>query len=211
MSVVRHTSSPSTGSRQEASSGVSETSGEKAAGIPLEQIIAVHVPEEPRNLPALDVTYLDAEAGQGTTLVLTFTDLDDAEVWLRALRYAANKARVIDTDPIPPRLSEYAARVVEREQDYDISNYKIYKVVKCGSSGRVGSRSSSDDFSKVNPIVCFLVIGIRKIHLIPLPKNPLRVSSPTLAELNDGGSYGIVSMTRVSVNTDDDKFTLIFR
>ncbi|KAI9719020.1 MAG: hypothetical protein M1828_006396 [Chrysothrix sp. TS-e1954] len=211
MSVVRHTSSPSTGSRQETSSGVSDTSGEKAAGIALEHIVAVHVSDEPRQLPALDVTYLDCEAGQGTTLILTFTDLDDAEVWLRAIRYAANKARVLDTDPIPPRLSEYAARVVEREQDYDISNYKIYKVVKCASSGRVGSRSSSDDFSKISPIVCFVVIGVRKIHLIPLPKNTSRVSSPMLTELNDGGSFGIVSMTSVSVNTDDDTFTLAFR
>ena len=210
MSVVRHTSSPSTGSRHEGSSLVSDTSGgDKAAGIPLEQIIAVYISEETRQT-SIDVTYLDTDAGQGNTLVLSFTDSDEPEVWMRSLRFAANKVRGLDTDPIPPKLSEYAARIVEREQDYDVSNYRIYKVVK-RSSVQAGIRSSADDFSKISPTVCFLVIGIRKLHLILLPKNPLRVSSPSLSELNEGGSFGILTVTGIQVSDTDDCFSLTFR
>lgn len=117
----------------------------------------------------------------------------------------------MDMDPITPKLSEYAARVVEREQDYDIANFRIYKVVKRGSATRTINRSSADDFSKVAGTVCFLAIGLRSVHLIMLPKSPFRVSSPSLTELNDGGSFGIMSLTSIVVNDSDDKFSITFR
>lgn len=209
--ISRHQSSPSIGSRHESqSSALSDNSGEKIAGIPLEDIVAVYFPDESaRPLHSLELAYLDNEAGQGSVLNLQFAEQDELELWAKSIRRYARLASALNTDPISARLSEYAARWVEREHDYDISNYRIFKVVK-RAHGKSISRASDDDFSKMVSSICFLVIGVRKVHLILLPKNT-RVSTPSLQELNDGGSFGIMAMTAIQVKTTDDGFSLTFR
>jgi len=181
-----------------------------AAGIPLEQVVAVYQPEDLRQSTSLDVSYLDKDSGQGTTLAMQFLYTEERDTWSTAIRTAADRARLLDTDPIQIRQAEYAARVVEREQDYDVSNFTIYKVVMRGAT-RTSGRSSTDETSKASATVGFLVIGMHKVHLIPLPKPTGRFSSPSLVELNDGGSFGILSLTRVAVNSIDDSFSLTFR
>lgn len=208
--VVRHGSSPSVDSEKDGQSFMSDTPGERAIAIPLEQIAAVYQPEEGRHVFMLEVSYLDKELGQGCSINLQLNDAASRDVWLRSLRKAANNARLRDMDPIPPRLSEYAARAVERAQDYDVSRYKIYKVVK-RASPRTNNRSSNEDSFKVTPTVCFLVIGIHKVHLIVIPKNPLRQSSPALTDLNDAASFGVLTLTWVFVSDTDDSFSLAFR
>lgn len=157
------------------------------------------------------MSFLDPDVGQGATLTLQLTDREDIEVWMKSIRMASDRARLLDMDPIPPKLSEYAARVVEREQDYDITNYRIYKVVKRGNATRTVNRSSADDFSKAGATVCFLVVGLRSVHLIMLPKSPLRVSNTSLTDMNDGGSFGIMSLTSIIVSDIDDRFSITFR
>jgi len=141
---------------------------------------------------------------------MQFIDIEERDTWSTAIRTASNRARLLDTDPIQVRQAEYAARVVEREQDYDVSNFTIYKVVMRGTT-RTGSRSSTDETGKASTNVGFLVIGMHKVHLIPLPKTTGRFSSPSLVELNDGGSFGILSLTRIVVDAIDDSFSLTFR
>ncbi|KAB8416373.1 hypothetical protein FH972_024892 [Carpinus fangiana] len=210
--LVRHGSSPSAGSSQDVHSLASETSGDKIAGIPLQQIVAVYQPDDAgKSSATIEVSYLDAEAGQGSNLHFQFSDSEERSLWQRSIRQAANKARLQDTDPIPPKLNELAARVVEREQDYDITNYRIYKVVQRTASKSVGSRASSDDVSKLASSACFLVIGVRKVHLIVLSKHFARTSTHALSELNDGGSYGILALTAALVSPTDDTFSLTFR
>ena len=130
---------------------------------------------------------------------------------MKSIRCAADRARLLNYDPIPPKLSEYAARVVEREKDYDISTYRIFKVVRRASS-RSLSRSSVDDFNKASSSICFLAIGTHLVHLVTLPKHLPRVSTPSLSETqHDSDSYGILSLTAVLVSNSDDSFTLTFR
>lgn len=140
---------------------------------------------------------------------MQFIDSDEVELWKRSIRYAADRLRFTNFDPIPTKLSEYAARVVERAKDYDINTYRIYKVVKRNNLRNV-SRSSVDDFHKASPTVCFLAIGTHLVHIIALPKH-LRVSTPTLSEVHEGDSFGILSLTGVQVNENDDNFSLSFR
>ena len=175
----------------------------------MDQVVAVYAPDDARNHPLLEIAYLDNEAGQGTTLTLQFTNSDEVELWKRSIRYAADRLRFTNFDPIPTKLSEYAARVVERAKDYDINTYRIYKVVKRNNLRNV-SRSSVDDFHKASPTVCFLAIGTHLVHVIALPKH-LRVSTPTLSEVHEGDSFGILSLTGVQVNANDDNFLLSFR
>lgn len=204
---MRSIPSPLIGSTQDSHS---DNSGDTAAGIPLEQIVAVYQPDDTRQSISLDVSYLDNESGQGSTIAMQFVDIEERDSWSIAIRTAANKARLLDIDPIQIRQAEYAARVVEREQDYDVSNFTIYKLA-LRSTSRSSGRSSTDDSSKAAANVGFLVIGLHKVHLIPLPKNSGRFSSPSLTDLNDGGSFGLMSLTRVVVNAVDDGFSLAFR
>lgn len=210
--IVRHASSPSVGSTQDATSAASETSGDKIAAIPLEHIVAVFQPDDAtKSATTIEVSYLDVDAAQGANLHFSFQDSDERALWQRSIRQAANAARLQDTDPIPPKLNEYAARVVEREQDYDVTTYRIYKVVK-RSSAKSGSNSrSTDDMAKLASAVCFLVVGVHKVHLIVLSKHFVRTSTHSLPDLNDSGSYGIMSMTALLVSATDDTFSLTFR
>jgi len=188
----------------------SDHSGDTAAGIPLEQIVAAYQPDEIRHSISLDVSYIDNDTGQGSTIAMQFVDVEERDSWSGSIRNAANKARLLDADPIPMKQAEYAARVVEREQDYDVKNFTIYKIVM-RSVARSNSRLSTDESSKAAAYVGFLVIGMHKLHLIPLPKNTGRFSSPSLTDLNEGGSFGVLSLTRIAVSPLDDSFSLTFR
>lgn len=144
-------------------------------------------------------------------MTLQFGDPDDMNTWLAKIREAANRVRLADSNPLSAYNSHLAARVVEAERDYVPPHYAIYKVVHRPLS-KNGSRSSSDDLSKMLATVCFLAIGVHKVHLIPLFKPPnQRASSPSLLSNNAQSSHGILSLTELRVSDVDDTFELTFR
>jgi len=172
-------------------------------------VVAVFSPEDGRLAYTLDVHFLDED--HSASLCLQLSDADTRESWLRMIRTAADRARLADVTPISPQLAEYAARVVEKEQDYDVSRFRIYKIVK-RALPKVSSRSASEESSnKVLATVCFLVIGVHKVHIIHLPRGTLRQSSTSIGELSEGGSFGILNLAWLLVGGGDDTFTLAFR
>lgn len=144
-------------------------------------------------------------------MTLQFGDPEDMYAWLSQIREAANRARLADANPLSAHNSHKAARVVEAERDYVPPHYAIYKVV-LRPQGKTTTRSSSDDLAKVSASVCFLAVGVHKVHLIPLFKSPSpRSSSPSLMTHNAQSSHGILTLTEVSVSDVDDTFRLTFR
>lgn len=208
-SMQRHTSSKSVDSAYETQSQASDSSGERDLGIPLNHIVAVHLPDESRPQSCLEVAHLESDSSQGSFFTVALPDVDSRDLWLQTIREAANQVRLVDPEPVTQSLAEYAARVVEREEDYLPSTFKIFKVVKRISSR--GGRMSADDSAKTAPYVCLLVIGVHKVHLIQLPKSALRSSTPTLVDLGEGYSHGILNLTLISVANRDDRFSLAFR
>jgi hypothetical protein len=206
--TIRHSSSHSIGSSQDLQSLHSESSGDKEGRVTLRHIVAVHRLDDGRPYFAIEVCYLDEDGSQASAMVMQFGDPEDRDLWLRSIRQAANKARLQDLNPISVVNSKNAARAVERENDYDPANYAIYKVIQRQFSK---SRSSTDDLSKIASTVCFLAIGIHKVHVIPLVKTTSRVSSPSLSANNVPTSYGILNMTAVRVSQSDDHFEITFR
>jgi hypothetical protein len=131
--------------------------------------------------------------------------------WLAKIREAANRTRLADANPLSAYNSHLAARVVEGERDYVPPQYAIYKVV-LRSQAKSTSRSSSEDLAKLSASVCFLAIGVHKVHLIPLFKPPpQRLSSPSLVSHNTQSSHGILTLSEISVSEVDDTFLLTFR
>lgn len=206
--TIRHSSTNSIGSSQDLQSLHSDSSGDKEGRVTLRNIVAVHRLDDGRPYFAIEVCYLDEDGSQASAMAMQFGDPEDRDLWLRSIRTAANKARLQDMNPISVINSKNAARAVERENDYDPANYAIYKVVQRQFAK---SRSSTDDLSKIASIVCFLAIGIHKVHLIPLVKATSRVSSPSLSANNVPTSYGILNMTSIRLSPSDDHFELTFR
>lgn len=211
VSTYRHSHSPSTGSSHELQSLASETSGDRHHGTPLRHVVAVYHLDDGRPHFALELYYLDDETNNASSMTLQFGDPEDMHAWLTKIRDAANRARLADANPLSAYNSHLAARVVEAERDYVPPHYAIYKVV-LRPQGKATTRSSSDDLSKLAASVCFLAIGVHKVHLIPLFKPPSqRSSSPSLLSHNTQGSHGILTLTEVCVSEVDDTFQLTFR
>ncbi|KAL5121759.1 hypothetical protein ACEQ8H_000446 [Pleosporales sp. CAS-2024a] len=205
---VQHSSA---GSSHEVQSVASESSGDRDHGTPLRHIVAVYHLDDGRPHFAIEVYWMDEESNHATCMTLQFGDPDDMYTWLAKLRDAANRARLADANPLSAYNSHLAARVVEAERDYVPPYYAIYKVV-LRPQGKATSRSSSDDVPKTAAAVCFLAIGVHKVHLIPLFKPASqRSSSPSLASSGAQSSHGILNMTEVFVSEVDDTFFLTFR
>lgn len=210
-SSYRHSQNPSGGSSQEQQSIASDSSGDRDHGTPLRQIVALYHLEDGRPYFALELHYLDDETNHASSMTLQFGDPEDMSLWLAKIREAANRARLADNNPLSPYNSHLAARVVEAERDYVPPNYDIYKVVQ-RPSAKAGTRSSSDDLTKALASVCFLAIGVHKVHLIPLFKPPSqRSSSPSLGSYSTQTSHGILTLTKLQVSEVDDTFELTFR
>ena len=144
-------------------------------------------------------------------MTLQFGDPDEMNAWLANIRASANRVRLADQNPLSAYNSHLAARVVEAERDYVPPYYAIYKVVQRPQT-KSGSRASADDLSKVVASVCFLAIGVHKVHLIPLFKPPSqRSSSPLLNAHSTQSSDGILNITELRVSEIDDTFQLTFR
>lgn len=206
---MRHTSTQSYGSQQDLQSLHSDSSGDKEGRVPLRQIVAVNRIDDSKPYSAIEVCYLDEESTHASAMMMQFSDPEDRNLWLRSIRQAANKARLHDVNPVSVLNSRNAARAVERSNDYDPSNFAIYKIVQRAMAK--SGRSSTDDLAKLASTVCFLAIGIHKVHIIPLAKATSRSSSPSLVPTGPQGSYGILTLTHVRVHSSDDGFELTFR
>ncbi|KAH8733218.1 leucine rich repeat protein-like protein [Phaeosphaeriaceae sp. PMI808] len=210
-STYRHSHSPSIGSSHELQSLASDASGDRDLGTPLRHVVAVYHLDDGRPHFAIELYWLDEESNHASCMTLQFGDPDEMHTWLAKIREAANRARLADANPLSPYNSHLTARVVESERDYVPPHYAIYKVV-LRPQGKATSRSSSDDLAKASASVCFLAVGVHKVHLIPLFKPPSqRSSSPSLVSQNTQSSHGILTLTEVTVSEVDDTFLLTFR
>ncbi|MCJ1486175.1 hypothetical protein MMC06_006351 [Schaereria dolodes] len=201
--TFRHSRMSSGGSIPEA-----HISAESHSSIPLCQIVAVYKLDDGRPYFTIEVAYLDEESYQPSVMSLQLSDPRESEIWLTTIRATTTKARLTDPQPFPLRTVEYVARALEQEGDYDPNHFRMFKVVQRATKS--GGRSSSDDLSKLTSNICFLAIGIHKIHLVPLPKPTKPTSSTSLFDLN-GASHGITTLTCLTLQAFDDAFQLTFR
>lgn len=206
---VKHGQMPSVSSQSDLRSE-SESSGDKDGRVALRQVVAVYQIDDGKPWFALEVCYLDEDSAHSSALTLQYNGSDERDVWLRNIRSAANNARLRQSVQISAFNVESAARIVERDHDYDPANCAIYKVVQRPSNVK-SSRSSSDDLMKVASTVCFLVIGVHKVHIVPIIKPSGRSGSPSLTPTGSQASFGILNLTSLRVSDVDDTIELTFR
>ncbi len=176
------------------------------SGIPLEQVVAVYKIDDGRLNPTVEVAYFDERAKKASAMHLQLNDLREADLWIAAIRSACTQARTLAQYHFQDCTVEHLARVLERERDYDPEHFQSFKVVQKSVNKSVG-RASSEDLTRIgSSTTCHLVIGLHKIHLIPLQRSSTRSSSTSLSELEPMTSYAIVSLTSIRVLADEDAF-----
>lgn len=184
------------------------SSADSHVGIPLNDIVAVYKMDDGRPYFSIEVAYLKEDSNHASALILQLDDPKESELWLATIRGAATKARLTDPMPFAQRNVDYVARALEQDRDYDPNHFRMFRVVK--RSLKPGGRSSSDDLGKLSSNVCYLVIGMHKIHLVPLPKSTRFGSSTSISDLH-GSSHGITTLNSLTIQSFDDGFQLSFR
>jgi len=208
--TLRHGAMPSVGSQSDMLT-LSDSSGDKDGRVLLRQIVAIYQLEDGKHSYALEICYLDEESGQASAMMLQLSAREERDTWMSHIRAAVDEARHREHAYISPLNIEHVARLVERENDYDPCNCAIFKVVQRQLTTRSSTRSSSDDISKVASTVCFLALGVHKIHLIQLAKPVTRTSAPSLVASGSLASHGILTLLSVRVGKFDDALELCFR
>jgi hypothetical protein len=208
--LVKHGSVQSIGSHSDMQT-LSDSSGDREGKIFLSQIVAVHKLEDGKPYFALEICHMDEESGHASAMSLQFNNSEDRDTWLRTLRIAAHEVRLRGPTYLSPSNLEHTAWVIERDQDYDPNNCAIFKVVLRQATSKTSSRSSTEDFSKLASSMCFLAVGVHKVHIVQLAKPASRTSSHLSISTDAHVSYGILTITGMHVSAVDDEFQLTFR
>ena len=176
--------------------------------MPLQNMVAVYKLDDGRPYFSIELANFDEARNSVLTMSMQLNDPRDSELWLSSIRAAVTKAKLTSSATFGQKAVEYAARCLEMEGDYDPSHFSMFTVAQRGS--RHGPRSSTDDLGKLVSTVCYLVVGLHKIHLLPLPRPSKTGSNTSISEMS-GTSYGIVNITSISAQSIDDSFQIIFR
>jgi len=136
-------------------------------------------------------------------------DPREADLWHTSIRGAAQKARLMSQDGFSEKVIRFLVNIVEDADDYSPEHFKVFKVVRRAGNSKT-PRSSSDDLSKMGLSICYLVIGINKVHLISVPEYP-ELSVPLLVAKSSKSSWGLLTLVGMTVQHSDDGFELIFR
>lgn len=202
----RHASTSSAGSASE----MIRTPPSSATSIPLQNIVAVSRLDDGKPAFCIEVAQVDDDTSRAGFMTLQLRDPSEADTWVDGIRRAVAAARDIHAVPYPQRSLEYVARAVERERDYDPGHFQIFRVVQRGA-GKTVAGASSEDLSKMTSSVCYLVVGIHKIHLIPVSRPLSRSSASSLGELESSTAYGILAVTSIDVKGNDDSLEIFVR
>jgi hypothetical protein len=179
-------------------------------GIALNQIIATSKLDDGRPYFSIEVSHLEDAINKASIMSMQLNDPREADLWLAAIRNAAAKARLQHGYDFPPAVLAYIAHVLEQDRDYDPRHFQLFRVVQRSANKSV-SRSSTDDLAKLNSTTCYLAIGINKVHLVPLQRSNDRSSTFSLQDLEAPSSFGITTLSSMSLQTGDDTFQLAFR
>lgn len=210
INTTRHASSASVGSLQETQSTISHSSGEHDNKIPLHQIVTAYKLEDGKPFFTTEVVYLDEDYHGVGSVQLMLHDPADADLWHTSIRGAAQKARLLMADFYPDRIVNYLVESLEIAEDYDTEHFLVFRVVRRASVPK-GNKTTADDLNKLSSSVFYMVLGINRLHLIPLPDFSESNSRLSKSKGTKDRSFGLVTLVSMNVQYSDDRFELCFR
>ncbi|KIX10597.1 uncharacterized protein Z518_01681 [Rhinocladiella mackenziei CBS 650.93] len=180
------------------------------SGIPLEQVIAVYKIDDGRPFLVVEVAYLDERTRKASMMQLQVNEVREAGLWISAIRSASRQARSLLPRQVQEQTIEHLAQVLERERDYDPEHFHVFKIVQRSASRSVG-RASAEDLTRLGSAICYLAIGLHRVHLIPLQRSASRSSSTSLTDIDATTSFGIVTLASIKAQAEEDAFQLLFK
>ena len=180
------------------------------SGIPLEQIVAVYKLDDGRPFFTIEVSYMDDRSMRPSAMHLQLSDPNEAVLWTRTIRDASRKARDLRATALQQSTLVSIAAMVERDLDYDPDHFRLFKVALRSGAKSTG-RGSTEDLTKLHSTICYLAIGLHKLHVLPLLKPAQRSSSTSLNELDSTSSYGVVMLTMIHAQLEEDAFQVTFK
>lgn len=179
-----------------------------SSGIPLEQVVAVYKLDDGRPFFTVEVAYLDERGQKSSATQLHLGDPKEAEQWTSLIRDAARTVRANVERKFSRSTLEYVARLLD--SDYDPEHFQVFKVVQRAGPKSV-SRSSAEDLTKLTSTVCYLAIGLHKVHLVPCLRSSSRLSTTSLSDFETVQSFGITLLSSIKVHDDQEAFQLTFK
>ena len=179
-------------------------------GIALEQVVAVYRLDDGRPFFTVEVSYLDDRTQRAASMQMQLSDPVEASAWIGIIRTTARRARSGHANALSRGTVDHVIRVLERDRDYDPDHFRVVQVVQRAAMKPAG-RASSDDLTKLNSTICYLAIGLHKVHFVPLARTAIRASSASLPELDIHSAYGLVTLTAIHVQAEEDAFQLTFK
>ncbi len=180
------------------------------SAIPLDQVVAVYKLEDGRPFFTIEISYLDERSNRASAMQMHMTEPREAELWTSTIRATAKKFKPANHRKVLKPTVNYVAQVLDRDRDYDPEHFQVFKVVQCHPP-RNTVKGSAEDLTKLNSsVVCYLAIGLHKIHFVPIQRSANKSSTTSLHDLGGTVSYGIATLTAINVKSEDE-FQLMFK
>lgn len=204
--------SPTTG-RAPSIGSVGELSNEHTLVTTMNQVVAIYRFGGDVDLAcSVQVDHLDDSNGTPSSTMLQVGTPNEAQKWLDILRQVARYSRMVKLPvPFSDSAVEHIAHRLEAEKDYSPAHFQIFRVVQRAGKMHSHRTGSAEELQKMYSTICYLVIGIHKVHLVPVPKITPNRSTTSLMSAATSSSYGILNLVGLAISDADDSFTLTFR
>ncbi|KAG9247089.1 hypothetical protein BJ878DRAFT_494066 [Calycina marina] len=204
----RHISSTSTTSMQDYQSTHSRTSVESPNMILLEHIVTAYRVEDGRPYFTIEVMWLDESTSKAGSVQLILQKPDEADLWVSSLRGAAQKARLLMSEPFPEHVLKYLKIALKWNEDFDRTRFNIFRVAHRAAAAKNGP-TPADDTHKLRASMSYLVFGINFIHMVRVPNFSSRSDVSVSSE--EATLYGMASVVGMNIRDADERFELQFR
>jgi len=187
-----------------------EISGMKSS-MSLQQVIAVQVLQESRIRATLEVISYTPSSSHVSSVTFYVERQSGKPHWLESLSSIARDSQLIKSSTIPMEHREIIRGIIGMEADRELGiNSMTFPVLRRSNyAGNLGY-VMPDDLQKDSPILHYVALGKHKIYVIPLTLS-MRLGSPASSFNGRIGSFGIVSLRKISISGRDDSFDLVFR
>ena len=177
----------------------------------MDQVVAVYHPGITDNdTCSIQLDYFDTNnTGSPSSTVLMATTPQEAKLWVSKLREVSALARAA-AEPIEfsKATVDHIVGKLDVEKDYSPSHFRIFRVVQ--RSAKQGVKGASiEDLQKIYSTICYLAIGIHKVHLVPVKVSTSKAGAVVPALTSR--SFAIMNLGYLGISDGDDGFSMSFR
>jgi hypothetical protein len=186
----------------------------KSAAIPLHDIIATQFISDNRVRVGIEIVRHSQSHKSSSSLSIFVDRIGGQPHWIESINEAAESAQIKRGNTTPSNFLQLIRETVgeDAHQALNTPSENLFLVHHRQNPLNDHAPSTLEELGKDHHTLIYLLIGTFRVYLITVPKSH-RGSSKSLTESSklNISSYGIVTLTCVSVSEKDDSFDLVFR